>query len=736
MESDLRHKEYPALGGPSDDLGVTYLDHAGTTLYAASLPQEFTRVLNSNLFGNPHSASPSSKLSSDRVEQVRSRVLKFCGADAEHFDVVFVQNATAAIKLVGEAFSGVGSPGFWYGYHIDAHTSLVGLRYLATESKCFESDQEVEGWLEARRMNDIRPSRVGLFAYPAQSNMNGRRLPMNWPARSRRRQAKHQNLYILLDAAAYAMTGVLDLSDVASAPEFTALSFYKIFGFPDLGALIVRKTAGEIMQRRRFFGGGTVGMVTVLDCAWVAKKVTTIHEQLEDGTLPFHMIIALDIALDVHEKLYGFMASVSRHTCSLAADLYKRLASLRHANGRPVCEIYKDMKSAYGDVKTQGPTIAFNLRNAQGGWIAKSDVERLAIVRNFHLRTGGVCNSGGVATWCGLSYWEMRQHYFEGMRCGDDIDLLGGKPTGIVRVSLGAMSSEDDVTRFINFVQDLFPCLFAADEAEADCFVKSLLIYPIAGCASWSVPENVAWPIRQTGLEWDAEWCIVSLGDNSLLNRQTHPRMMTIKPDLEIEKGIIRLVANGEQLDVSLWESPPSAEDSISGSTHRKADPYPSEAYSNFFTAVLGVPSTLGKVRRTSRDESTLTVALLAGAIGCANITPSSPLTSGHQQRFMRISTQYFMVSPDPVALAGIKLVHLPNPYDRSPTAQNPTVQVNNHIQMISEESNDHPTLRACIACLDMREHICPVWNCRQDFDCAVQLTAHLEVHKARVVKR
>ena len=79
---------------------------------------------------------------------------------------------------------------------------------------------------------------AGLFAYPAQSNMNGHRTPLSWS--SRIRESTNEKIYILLDAAAYAMTAQLDLGDEETAPDFVALSFYKIFGFPDLGALIVR----------------------------------------------------------------------------------------------------------------------------------------------------------------------------------------------------------------------------------------------------------------------------------------------------------------------------------------------------------------------------------------------------------------------------------------------------------------------------------------------------------------
>ena len=423
-----------------------------------------------NIFGNPHSASLSSELSTRRIEQARFRVLQFFKADPVDFDIVFVANATAAIRLVATAFQDYGleskPSGFWYGYHDDAHTSLVGVRRLASAgSRCFESDAEVEDWLAGRKDKDVTtdhndrdlPGTYGLFAYPAQSNLNGRRLPLDWPTRLRQSLVPaHQNTYTLLDAAAYVCTTQLDLSDAQSVPDFTALSFYKIFGFPDIGALIVRKAAAHMLQRRRYFGGGTVAMVISQHDEWHAMKEHSLYEQLEDGTLPFHSIIALDSALNVHERLYGSMDNISRHTRDLSLALYHNLSSLRHWNGQPVCEIYKSNRSKYGDSTTQGPTIAFNIRTSQGGWIGKSHVERLAIARGIHLRTGGVCNPGGIASSLHLSAAELRRNYTEGMRCGDDLDVLYGKPTGVVRVSLGAMSSWKDVQVFSDFVAETF----------------------------------------------------------------------------------------------------------------------------------------------------------------------------------------------------------------------------------------------------------------------------------------
>lgn len=448
-------------------LGTTYLDHAGTTPFPRSLMQTFSKDMISNLFGNPHSRCSASSLSTVRVEAVRSRILEFFRASPEHFDVVFTANATAAIKLVVEGMRdykcGYGTERLWYGYHADSHTSLVGAREVASAGfRYFGSDGEVEDWLSDGQADTVTPLEksalrkgIGLFAYPAQSNMNGRRLPLSWPSRIRAsHKLEHHDVYSLLDAAAFVATAQLDFSIPRDAPDFTALSFYKIFGFPDLGALIVRKKAGHLLCNRPYFGGGTVDMViNVPGDVWHAKKDESLHEILEDGTLPFHSIMALDSAMEIHQKLYGSMDLISQHTCTLAKVLHDELSQLSHASGVPVCTIYKHPASEYGDKKTQGPTIAFNLKDSSGAWVGKSDFEHLAIVNNIQIRTGGVCNPGGIACALDISPEEMKINFDEGLRCGNCVDVLNGKPTGIIRVSLGAMSSIDDVKAFMDFMQ-------------------------------------------------------------------------------------------------------------------------------------------------------------------------------------------------------------------------------------------------------------------------------------------
>ncbi|GAP84904.1 putative molybdenum cofactor sulfurase [Rosellinia necatrix] len=461
----LRQKEYPHMSN-----GV-YLDHGGATIYAKSTVEGFASKMVTGLYGNPHSENSPAKLSGDIVDQVREKLLSFLGASSKDFDLVFVANATAAVKLVADCFRDLAEKSrdgaFWYGYHKDAHTSIVGVRELTHgQFHCFKNDHEVEEWLqfpENAFVNRLNPNSLGLFAYPGQSNMTGRRLPLSWSWRARHLESL-QNTYTLLDAAALAMTYPMEniFRDSDQAPDFTCFSLYKIFGFPDVGALVVRKESGHILTLRKYFGGGTVSMVSTFgDTPWHRSKglqapTYKLHEGLEDGTLPFHNILALGEAIDVHLRLYGSMKNISAHTSYLTAQLYRGMTDLRHFNGRPACHIYSENKD-FENPNKQGSAIAFNIILPNGSYVSYTEVERTANDAGFYIRSGGVCNPGGIFSLLGYEPWMTERALSAGHHCGSNgISVLHGLPTGIARVSLGAMSTRQDVDLFIDFLRTTF----------------------------------------------------------------------------------------------------------------------------------------------------------------------------------------------------------------------------------------------------------------------------------------
>lgn len=210
-------------------------------------------------------------------------------------------------------------------------------------------------------------------------------------------------------------------------------------------------------------------MVVCLGDAWYKKKgdgprgskPVELHDVLEDGTLPFHSIIALDCAISTHQELYGSMSKISLHVSFLIQKLYYSMKNMRHQNGTPLCVIYdeEDFEQSSA-INRHGGTIAFNLLKSDGLYIPCSLVEKTANQHDVFVRAGGLCNPGGIASHLGLEPWQMKRAWTSGHRCGhgdvSGTDLVGGKPTGVVRCSLGAMSMMKDVDAFLGFLTGEF----------------------------------------------------------------------------------------------------------------------------------------------------------------------------------------------------------------------------------------------------------------------------------------
>ncbi|KFA50191.1 hypothetical protein S40293_03714 [Stachybotrys chartarum IBT 40293] len=609
---EFRGREFPML---QDSV---YLDHAGSTLCAKSLMDAFAAEITSVLYGNPHSSSWPSQLSTSRIEDTRLRLLKFFNADPAEYDLVFVANATAGVKLVVEGMRSL-PQGFRYAYHQACHTSLVGVREEATGSTCLAND-DVQSWLNGTSPfghQDDHHSAI-LFSYPAQSHLDGRRYPLGWAKKLHDRyQDAGSPIFTLLDAASLSATSPLDLSNPEFAADFVVLSLYKIFGFPDLGVLMVRRSAEAVFDRRRYFGGGTVDMAVCGKEQWHAPKSTCLHERLEDGTLPFHNIIAADIALQAHTRLFGSMARIRAHTSYLTERLHDGLAGLEHGNGQPVCVMYTELGRGSRSLGV-GPVVSFNIRNSAGAWLSLAEFDKLAHLKKMHVRTGSLCSPGGIASALDLAPWEMKRNFSAGFRCGSEFDIIHGKPTGVIRASLGAMSTLQDVTKFIDFVEEFFmeqaipinlPAVSMPDTTTTPSFrVKSITVYPIKSCGGFCVPSALPWAVRNEGLAWDREWCLVHQGSGQALSQKRFPGMALLQPSIDLGRGVLHVNYRGQRpqgskgsIDIPLSADPTPFDGDFRDTQSRvcgdkiSALVYTSEAINDFFTDVLGIPCSLAR---------------------------------------------------------------------------------------------------------------------------------------------
>ena len=106
-----------------------YLDYTGGGLYAELQLRQHQELLRRHVFGNPHSSNPTSLDATRFVEHAREYVLRFFQADPAEYDVIFTQNASGALKLVGESYPF--APGSRYLLTFDNHNSVNGIREFA-----------------------------------------------------------------------------------------------------------------------------------------------------------------------------------------------------------------------------------------------------------------------------------------------------------------------------------------------------------------------------------------------------------------------------------------------------------------------------------------------------------------------------------------------------------------------------------------------------------------------------
>ncbi|XP_041100886.1 molybdenum cofactor sulfurase isoform X2 [Polyodon spathula] len=363
--------------------GITYLDHAGTTLFSQSQIEGFSRDLAENVYGNPHSHNLSSRLTHDTVEHVRFRILQHFNVSPEEYTVIFTSGCTAAIKIVAESFpwrpATLEEPGSCFCYLTDSHTSIVGIRGVTSQfgvTTIAVKPNELSVSTQSTESNSglSFEETPHLFSYPAQSNFSGTKYPLRWI-----HQIQTQKLYpsrgipgrwfVLLDAACFVGCSPLDLQ--AYPADFVPISFYKIFGFPTgLGALLVRNDSSSMM-RKNYFGGGTAAAYLVGEHFFVPKM--SISSRFEDGTIPFLDIIALNHGFNALERLTKGMKNIRLHTFGLARYTYLILSTLQHANGKPVARIYSDTE--FCDPSTQGAIINFNVLDSNGDIIGYSQVK-------------------------------------------------------------------------------------------------------------------------------------------------------------------------------------------------------------------------------------------------------------------------------------------------------------------------------------------------------------------------
>ncbi|XP_022634624.1 molybdenum cofactor sulfurase isoform X3 [Vigna radiata var. radiata] len=512
---------------------LVYLDHAGATLYSDLQMESVFNDLTNNVYGNPHSQSDSSSATLDIVKNARLQVLDYCNASPKEYTCIFTSGATAALKLVGEAFPWNYSSSFMY--TMENHNSVLGIREYAlghgAQAIAVDIDEDIHPGMTGETLSskmslhqvqrrNVAESLEGeptgdvynLFAFPSECNFSGLRFGLDLVNIIKEDSSKILGIssvckngqwMVLIDAAKGCATMPPDLSKYPA--DFVAVSFYKLFGYPTgLGALIVRNDAASLLKKT-YFSGGTVN-ASIADIDFV-KRREGIEEMFEDGTVSFLSIVSIRHGFKILSSLT--VSAISRHVASLAFYTRKMLLAMRHGNGSSVCILYGHHNSK----KLQhemGPIISFNLKRPDGSWYGYREVEKLASLSNIQLRTGCFCNPGACAKYLGLSHLDLISNTEAGHVCWDDHDIINGKPVGAVRVSFGYMSTYEDAKKFVDFV----------------------------GSSFVSPQNHIDHGNQMKGLTYDRQWVLKS-PTGEILTQKKVPEMGFVSTLIDLSQGIL-----------------------------------------------------------------------------------------------------------------------------------------------------------------------------------------------------
>ena len=248
---------------------------------------------------------------------------------------------------------------------------------------------------------------------------------------------------MLLDAAAYVPTNRLDLN--RWHPDFVAVSFYKMFGWPTgVGCLLARRDKLAKLERP-WFSGGTI-VAAFVQREYYQSVPGAAH--FKDGTVNYLNLPAVEIGLCFLDRTG--LETIHARVGALGTALIDALDTLRHTNGGPAATLYGPRSR-----HQRGATIAFNFLHPDGSVIDERYVDRVAGRHSVSLRTGCFCNPGAGEVAFTISRETLVGGEFgDSMTLDDYIQTIGLPSGGAIRASLGLASIFADLHRFLDFAHE------------------------------------------------------------------------------------------------------------------------------------------------------------------------------------------------------------------------------------------------------------------------------------------
>ncbi|KAH0794624.1 molybdenum cofactor sulfurase [Histomonas meleagridis] len=408
--------------------GSIYLDYTGAGVYSDLDVERFRRdIFPENVISNQ------TKIDENKlIEETREELLSFLGTNSNDYVVVFLASATQALKLVGENYAWKSSSKFLYTLY--NHNSVLGIRkYVLAAGGTF-------GVLNSSK--EIVADQDTLYAVALEDNFAGTKLGKE----EMYRLTHTPGITIIGDSSAFLPTNQLNLTEYPF--DAVVLSFYKIIGFPNYGAAVLKRSFAEKLVKKSFLEGSVDLALSTTETKYRLHK--DLPYKLEDDLPSPDLVRAAKYGLE-SIKAIG-IENVNKHVWRLTQRLYNGLDKMLHSTNVKACQIYGNHELKNSDL--QGGIVAFNIKKPDDDYVGYAAVIRDASKAGFHLRGGCHCNPGACFRFMGISEEKVKAYFDQKTTCGDNNDIVDGIPLGAVRASLGWASTENDVDSFLNWISE------------------------------------------------------------------------------------------------------------------------------------------------------------------------------------------------------------------------------------------------------------------------------------------
>ena len=276
---------------------LVYFDNAATSLKPQSVIQsqvDFYQKWNTNT----HSTSSLASQLTHKVENIRTKILNFTGADSDNFDLIFTSGATASVNLLTHGLQNL--PNFWQsGDEIlltqgEHHANLLPFQRLAKSLnlKLKFIPVNSQGVVGYQNLPTLLTPKTKLVAFSQISNLTGIIYPIQKIIKQIRQTSK---AIIAVDGTQAVAHLQLNLSN--TDPDFYFFSGHKMFAPFGIGALIGKKTWLDKFEPYQL--GGEMVESAQLESATFRKS----PYKFEAGTINLAGIIGLDAAIDFLTKI-------------------------------------------------------------------------------------------------------------------------------------------------------------------------------------------------------------------------------------------------------------------------------------------------------------------------------------------------------------------------------------------------------------------------------------------------